>query len=151
MYTQIDKGRHAIPCEAKLKAPYTRQASRIDYVNAIAGRLDEQPFMCIWSPDKETPEKGCDRASHRRAAHPVGWAHTAHRRDESDESRGVPSTSMGTVEQATMNAGLHRMLVRQPGLFSVVLVPAGHARPRPQRELHWCGAWTINSHLLRER
>jgi len=26
--------------------------------------------------------------------------HTAHQRDEVDESRGVPSTSMGTVEQA---------------------------------------------------
>jgi len=26
--------------------------------------------------------------------------HTAHERDEADESRGVPSTSMGTVEQA---------------------------------------------------
>ena len=32
---------------------------------------------------------------------------------------------MGTVEQAAMNAGLNRMLVRQPGLFFVVLVPAG--------------------------
>ena len=41
MYTQIDKG--ALPREAELKAPYTRQASRIDYVNAIAGRLEEQP------------------------------------------------------------------------------------------------------------
>jgi hypothetical protein len=40
MYTQIDKG--ALPCEAELKAPHTRQASRIDYVSAIAGRLEEQ-------------------------------------------------------------------------------------------------------------
>jgi len=39
MSTQIDKG--ALPCEAELKAPYTRQASRIDYVNAIAGHLEE--------------------------------------------------------------------------------------------------------------
>jgi len=53
VYT-IDKDRHALPCEAKLKAPYTRQASLIDYVNAIAGRLKEQPFMCTCSPDKET-------------------------------------------------------------------------------------------------
>jgi hypothetical protein len=36
---------------------------------------------------------------------------------------------MGTMEQAAMNAGLHRMLVRQPGLFSVVLVPAGPRTP----------------------
>ena len=43
MYTQIDKGRHALPCEAELKVPYTRQASRIDYVNAIPGRFEEQP------------------------------------------------------------------------------------------------------------
>ena len=34
--------------------------------------------------------------------------------------------SMGTVEQAAMNAGLHRMLLRQPGLFSVLV----HAGPR---------------------
>ena len=40
MYTQIDKG--ALPFEAEFKAPYTRQASRIDYVNAISGRLEEQ-------------------------------------------------------------------------------------------------------------
>ena len=40
MYTQIDKG--ALPREAELKAPYTRQASRIDYVSAIAGHLEEQ-------------------------------------------------------------------------------------------------------------
>ena len=53
VYT-IDKGRHAIQCEAKLKAPYTRQASRIDYVNGIAACLEEQPFMCTCSPDKET-------------------------------------------------------------------------------------------------
>jgi len=45
--------------------------------------------------------------SHLRAAHPVGRAHTAHWRDKLDESRGVPSTSMGIVEQAAMNAGLH--------------------------------------------
>ena len=43
MYKQIDKVIHALPCKAKLKASYTRQASRIDYVNAIAGRLEEQP------------------------------------------------------------------------------------------------------------
>jgi len=36
---------------------------------------------------------------------------------------------MGTVEQAVMNADLHRMLVRQPGLFSVVIVPAGPRTP----------------------
>ena len=77
----------------------------------------------------ETTEKGRNRESHRRAAHPVGRAHTAHRRDESDESREVPSTSMGTVEQAAMNAGLHRRFLPQPGLFSGVLVPAGPRTP----------------------
>ena len=78
----------------------------------------------------ETPEKGCDRERHRRAAHPVGRAHTAHQRDESDESRGLPCTSMGTVEQVAMNVhGLHRMLLRQPGLFSVALVLVGPRTP----------------------
>ena len=74
----------------------------------------------------------------------MGRAHTVHWRDESDESRGVPSTSMGTVEQASMNAGLHRMLLRQPGLFSVVLVPAGPRTPHGRMEncigveVIWC-------------
>ena len=40
MYTQIDK--FALPCETELKAPYIRQASRIDYLSAIAGRLEEE-------------------------------------------------------------------------------------------------------------
>jgi len=50
----------------------------------------------------ETPATGRDRERHRRAEHPVGEptrVHTAHQRDEADESRGVPSTSMGTVEK----------------------------------------------------
>ena len=41
MYTQIDID--ALPCEADLKTPYTRQVSRIDYENAITGRLEEKP------------------------------------------------------------------------------------------------------------
>jgi len=63
MYTQIDKG--ALPCEAELKVPYTRQVSRIDYENAITGRLEEKSnesySMYMGSPDKET-RNTCDRA-----------------------------------------------------------------------------------------
>jgi len=76
----------------------------------------------------------------------VGRAHEAHWRDESDESRGVPSTSMGTEEQAAMNAGLHHRLLRQPGLFLGVFVPAGPRTPAAAARIGL--VWRFGGHLV---
>ena len=84
MYTQIDKG--ALPCEAELKAPHTRQASRIDYVSATSIKLPVVSrsstmihSLCAWAVQtkrSQIPATGRNRESHHRAVHPVGRAHT---------------------------------------------------------------------------
>jgi len=60
MYKQIDKVRHAVPCEAELKAPYTQQASHINYVNAMPDVSRSSPMSHAGRRTKFAPLKSLD-------------------------------------------------------------------------------------------
>jgi hypothetical protein len=139
MYTQIDKGRHAIPCEAKLKAPYTRQASRIDYVNAIAAVSRSSRLCALAAQTKRHLRKGA--TGQATAEQLIQWGEPTRRIGVTNQMNQegyhprpwapwnrLPRTQV-CIACSCDNRGYSPSSLSLPGL----------ARPRPQRELHWCG------------
>jgi len=74
MFTQIDKGRHALPCEINLKAPYTRH--RLRKCNCQTSRRVAQ-WVIVYvhmQPRQETPENGKVTADQRiQWGEPTRW------------------------------------------------------------------------------
>ena len=131
-------------------------------VNAIAGRLEEQPnesqSMCMGSPDKATGNNG-DRAQQGKpppssassgaSSQGCRWRIGVTKRMNREGYHPVLMVNeyCGTGRPATMNTGWHRMFSQRPGLIFGVLDKITETElichPPLERSLIICELWLL--------